>query len=174
MHKKRFLLSVTLISILLISTSATDSVKPKWQKYTHTASNSQILFPGDFTEKVKVKESSNGEEYRTTKVTSMHNNIVYFFGITMHASDFVYSEDLEDISINAFLKGVGGTETARNVWERKGKDGVEVTLDTQDAEMTYRVLIVDKKQVQVVIARPKAEEINPKTRKKFLKSFKMK
>jgi len=174
MNKRPFLLSLLLISTLLISTSAVDSAKVKWQEYTHALSNSRILFPADYTENITEKVNSTGKTYTSTKVTSEHNNTVYFLGITMHASDFQYSDNLEDTSISSFKNGVGATETARNVWKRKGKDGVQVTLDTQEAEMTYRVLIVDKKQIQIVIARPKAEVLTPKTYAKFLKSFKMK
>ncbi|MFT5777916.1 MAG: hypothetical protein ACI837_000864 [Crocinitomicaceae bacterium] len=174
MNKRILFLAVLLIGALSLSSSAVHAQKPVWQKYSHSESNANINFPDKFEEEVEVKENSSGETYTTTKTSVNYKDGVYFLGITMHASDFVYSDNLEDISIDAFIDGVSGTETTRKVWKRKGRDGIEVHIKTAAAIMIYRILIVDTKQIQVVVARPSDVDAQTKTDAKFLKSFKMK
>jgi hypothetical protein len=174
MSKKISFRALFIICALVLSSSSLHAQKATWQKYTHDASNASILFPDEFEESVDEKTNEDDEIYLTTKANVTYDGVVYFLGITMHASDFVYSSDLEQASIDAFVEGVGGTETSRKVWKQKGHDGVEVRIETANALMLYRVLIVDSKQIQVVIALPMDGEEHSKINKKFFKSFKMK
>ena len=130
-----------------------------------------MKFPASFTETTDEKKTETNGKYTTTKVSSTFNNTTYFLGVTMHAPDFEYEEGLENVSLESFANTAGGEITNREPWNYKKQKGVQANIETSEFIIIYKVLIFEKKQIQVVVAYDKGTVQNPKTNTKFFKSL---
>lgn len=169
MKKTTLFIAIAFIGILCISSSTAPSIKPKWQQYSHSATNVSIKFPSSFEETT----SENDEQVKTTKVSSSFDDAVYFVGITIHTPDFEYENGLEDVSLESFASSSSGTIVSREPWNHQKHIGVQARIETTDFIMLYKVVIFDRKQIQVVVAFAKDAIENTKTNAKFFKSLKL-
>ena len=165
--KTLFSLSIVFLSLALLSLSP-GSTKAKWSKYQHANTGIRVSFPSSYTEEAEPKQ----DEYQTTKATCELNNVLYFVGITEHQIELPEPEELEEVSLQSFTETTEGKIIDRKSWKYKKEMGIEATIDISESEILYRVLIIDQKQIQLVIAYPKESKPSKKMIKKFFKSFK--
>ncbi len=165
---KRFLAVGTLFILLVGITSLAPA--PKY-KYTASEVKMSVTFPAEFT-----TENSGNENYKMVKTQAIDGDMVFFVTYSIYDDDFDDSQSSTflDVSVDAFTEALGADIQKRSEWIVNKKEGVSVTLNSDENDLTgdYRVIFLNKTQFQIT-AISKKEGWDAKKAKKFFKSFKV-
>jgi hypothetical protein len=126
-------------------------------------------FPSEYTNSAR-----DGEAYTTTQATCTMDEQSYMISYTVHESDLSQTENLEDVSLNAFANAIGANIQSKETWKSKGLEGVKARMhsDESDAYIDYIVVFAGKVQYQFACY-ALGESWNEKKAKAFFKTIKV-
>ncbi|MBT3219638.1 MAG: hypothetical protein HN348_11150 [Proteobacteria bacterium] len=143
-----------------------------WHSYASEEGPYKVLFPADPTTEVEDRDA--GMSY---KVSATAADVLFFVGLTIHREPIegVTPYDLAQVSLESFTEQLGGVTTSEADW-KVGKNmgrGATIVVEGQDITMEYRAVLIGQRQYQVVAGGATAD-LDSKTIKKFIKSFRAK
>lgn len=158
---------ILLIGIGLVS--AQESPKPKWRVFSSHVGKVTMKFPA--RPEVERRASEMGEGYT---VTAYLGERIYILNFLKH--EFTLGETAEKAaatSIKGFQEASGAKVSNEKDFKYKKHIGKAATfeIERQGVTLDYWVLVIGRTQYQFMAVAPIGDP-DPKTAKKFLKSFK--
>ncbi|MDG1333200.1 MAG: hypothetical protein P8P74_12775 [Crocinitomicaceae bacterium] len=164
---KRIIFGSALLILLIGVTSLAPSQK---HKYKSKEAKLSVTFPAEFETSTETKSN-----YTSVKTQAIVDEMIFLLIHSEHESDVSDHEGLAEISLNAFMDGIGTTPTEKSKWLVKKNSGLKATFDVEDKDLVgdYRVILVGQIQYQITAVAPKSAWDEEKAMK-FFKSFKVK
>jgi len=164
---KRF--AFPILSILLICIVAVNPADAISQTYKSSEGKFKVKFPGAIDIKEEEKEKST-----TKKISCNENNNAYFVNWTEHKITMKDQKKMAEVSLDSFLKSLGGSVSNKEDWNLKKYVGrkAKISLEEEKAVVHYRVILVGQNQYQVIVT-AKKKDFDAKAAEKFFKSFKV-
>lgn len=163
---KRIILGCALFVLLISVTSLTPATK---HTYTSEEANFSITFPTKFESSEEVDD-----DFRSVKTQCISDDMIYLAIYSVHEEDISGSKELTNISMRAFLEGLGATADSESTWKVGKYKGLKSTFEVSSGNLVgeYRVVLIGQIQYQITSVAPK-NVWDKKEAKKFLKSFKV-
>jgi hypothetical protein len=164
---KRIIFSSALLILLVGITSLAPATK---YTYTSDEAGCSVTFPAEFSTTEK-----DQEDYRSIQTQVVADEMVYMLICTVHNIELTETDDLTEVSMDAFMGSLGGTSKGKTTWKVKKNSGLQSKFEASEEGLygDYRVLIKGQIQYQIVAVSPTASW-NQKKADAFFKSFKLK
>jgi len=144
-----------LLVILYLTTSSftvTDlpRSKGKWITYQSKVEKIKIKFPGEILE--VDEELEDGAHHINVKHQPLSGNM-FMLDVIRHVEDLSVSENLAQVSLDAFFTNMGVDNAVTEFWDLRGNQGVKskVIMGEMGITIDYRVVIIGQQQIQVVV-----------------------
>jgi hypothetical protein len=166
---KRLLLGC---SLLVFYIGITSIAPPAKTTYFSKEAKVSAVFPGQFTVSTK-----NEDAYSSEKAELVLDDLVYMLSFSNHKNEMIESDydALSEVSLMAFLEGLGGKITKRDIWKVKKQKGLKSTFNVpaEGLKGEYRVVFRGQIQYQIIVL-GLVDSWNQNSVDLFLNSFKLK
>lgn len=139
----------------------------KGSLYTSPDAAFSVVFPASFT-----VDKTQGESYVTTKIMGEAEGINYMASSTIHETDLSTTDNLEQVSLEAFAERLSGNVLSTSSYKFKNIVGLKANIisEANNMEMEYIVVIDGNIQYQFIVF-TNISEYNAKAAKSFFKSI---
>lgn len=165
------LIKTTLVAIFIGITAI--SFSQKMEKYTSVEGKFTAVLPIDEGKIEEVEELV--DDYKIVKLQTINNGTVFFISYTIHEIELVDSEELELVSVDSFMEGIGGEIIESKNWIVSKQSGIKTSFKSIENGIVgeYSVIIIGQIQYQLAVVGA-AENWDQKVADNVFKSFKIK